>query len=144
MVGGFIDMYDSLQTQPMRDELTRLGFEELTAPPAVDAFLARPGTALLFFNSVCGCAAGSARPGLNLFLAGPQRPDHLGTIFAGMDLEAASYVRARFGRFSPSSPSALLLRDGQAVRYLHRTEIEGRDAAAFAALLQEAFAGLSV
>ena len=135
-------MYDSVMTQPMRAELTSLGFEELTAPQAVDAFLARPGTSLLFFNSVCGCAAGSARPGLSRFLAGDLRPDHLGTIFAGMDLEAASQARSRFAQLPPSSPSALLLRDGRPVRYIHRTEIECRDADAFADLLRQECAKL--
>ncbi len=135
-------MYDPVMTQHMRSELTRLGMEELTTASEVDAFLARPGTSLLFFNSVCGCAAGSARPGLSLFLADSNRPDHLGTVFAGMDLEATSQVRARFGSFAPSSPSVLLLRDGKAVRYIHRMEIEGRDAAAFAALLKQADADL--
>ncbi|MBK7701874.1 MAG: BrxA/BrxB family bacilliredoxin [bacterium] len=135
-------MYDPLMTQHMRAELTSLGVEELTTAPQVDAFLSRPGTALLFFNSVCGCAAGSARPGLGQFLAEPDRPEHLGTVFAGMDLEATSHVRARFAQYAPSSPAVLLLRDGEPVRYIHRTEIEGRDASAFAGLLRQAHAGL--
>ncbi|MBA4377401.1 MAG: BrxA/BrxB family bacilliredoxin, partial [Gemmatimonas sp.] len=119
-------MYDPLITQHMRSELTRLEMTELVTSTEVDAFLARPGSSLLFINSVCGCAAGSARPGLGLFLAGPDRPDNLGTVFAGMDLEATSQVRTRYDHLPPSSPSVLLLQDGVAVRYIHRTEIEGR------------------
>lgn len=135
-------MYDPLMTQHMRSELTRLGISELTTTSEVDAFLAQPGSSLLFINSVCGCAAGSARPGLGQFLADPDRPANLGTVFAGMDLEATSRVRTRFDQLPPSSPSVLLLQDGVAVRYIHRTEIEGRDANAFAGLLRQAYAEL--
>jgi putative YphP/YqiW family bacilliredoxin len=135
-------MYDPLMTQHMRSELTRLGIAELTTPAEVDAFLSQPSSSLLFINSVCGCAAGSARPGLGRFLADPDRPANLGTVFAGMDLEATSRVRTRYDNLPPSSPSALLLQDGVVVRYIHRSEIEGRDADAFAGLLRQAFAEL--
>lgn len=128
--------------QPMRDELTRVGFTELKTAAEVDAALGdRTGTALVFVNSVCGCAAGMARPGAALALGGTSaRPDHLYTVFAGQDKEATERARSYFGGTPPSSPSVALLKDGAVVAFLPRHEIEGRAAEDVAARLVGAFA----
>ena len=117
-------------TQTMRDELTRIGFEELTTPEAVDAALAaKKGTALVFVNSVCGCAAGMARPGMALALEQTSaRPDRLVTVFAGQDREATQHARTYFAEVPPSSPSIALLKDGALVGFVPRHQIEGRPA----------------
>lgn len=117
-------------TQPMRDELTQIGFEELATPAAVDAALgSRTGTALVFVNSVCGCAAGMARPGMAQALEQTKtRPDRLVTVFAGQDREATQQARSYFGEVPPSSPSVALLKDGALVAFVPRHEIEGRSA----------------
>lgn len=132
--------YDPDFVQPMREEMTRLGVDELTTPEAVDAFLdAGEGTALIFFNSVCGCAAGSARPGLGMALEHPDAPARTATVFAGQDVEAVSRARDRFP-FPASSPSAIVLKDGVAVDFVPRQDIEGRAPAAVRDRLVEAFA----
>lgn len=125
---------------PMREELTVLGFEELRTPEAVDAAVARPGTTLLVVNSVCGCAAGKARPGIAMALGGEAKPDHLTTVFAGGDVEATAQARAHLAPFPPSSPSIALLKDGQVAFMMERRDIEGRPAPAIAQVLAEAFA----
>ncbi len=125
--------------QPMRDDLTRLGVEELTTVGEVDAFLDRPGTKLLIVNSVCGCAAGMARPAVALALRHAVRPDHLGTVFAGQDLEATARARAAFPDVPPSSPSIFVIRDRELVAFLPRHQIERRDAASIAYDLVGAF-----
>ncbi|RMF35842.1 MAG: BrxA/BrxB family bacilliredoxin [Chlorobiota bacterium] len=132
--------YDPLFVAPMRDELVRLGFEELRTPDDVDRALARPGTTLLVINSVCGCAAGSARPAVALSLHHTTRPDHLVTVFAGMDVEATQHVRERYlvGQ-PPSSPSMALFSDGKLVAMIHRHQIEGHYPEAIAAMLIEAY-----
>lgn len=133
--------YSPLLVRPMREELVAAGFTELFTPDDVDAFLApRSGTALLVLNSVCGCAAGMARPGVRLALQEGLRPDRLGTVFAGQDVEATARARARFGDIPPSSPSMALFRDGELVWFLPRHRIEGRDALAVASDLRTAFA----
>ena len=109
---------------PMREELTRLGFEELRTPEAVDAAIARPGTTLLVVNSICGCAAGKARPGIAQALASGPKPDHLTTVFAGGDLDATARAREFFSPYPPSSPSVALMKDGQLVYMLQRRDIE--------------------
>jgi putative YphP/YqiW family bacilliredoxin len=125
---------------PMREELTRLGFEELRTPELVDEAVKRPGTTLLVVNSVCGCAAGKARPGIALALQqGGTRPDHLGTVFAGGDIEATARARDYFTPYPPSSPSVALLRDGKLVYMMERRDIEGMPAELIAARLQDAF-----
>ncbi|MCA1585679.1 MAG: BrxA/BrxB family bacilliredoxin [Acidobacteria bacterium] len=124
---------------PMRAELSRLGFEELRTSDAVDAALARPGTTLVVVNSVCGCAAGKARPGIALALRAGKRPDHLTTVFAGGDVEATTQARARFDPYPPSSPSIALLKDGALVYMMERRDIESRSSDAIAARLQQAF-----
>lgn len=124
---------------PMRDELTRLGFEELRTAELVDAAVQRPGTTLLVVNSVCGCAAGKARPGIALALRGGARPDHLATVFAGGDLEATARAREHFLPYPPSSPSVALLKDGKLVYMMERRDIEGSPADVIAARLQDVF-----
>lgn len=132
--------YDPFMVQPMRDELTRIGAEELRTAPDVDAFMAnRTGTAMIVVNSVCGCAAGSARPGVSLALQHTNRPDRIGTVFAGQDLEAIQKARSYFAEFPPSSPSFVLLRHGKAVDYVSRQMIEGRDPQTVSQILIAAF-----
>lgn len=127
--------------EEMRAQMTRMGFQELRTPEEVDAALGNlKGTALVFVNSVCGCAGGIARPGVALALQqSPVRPDHLYTVFAGQDKEATARAREYFEGQPPSSPSAALLKDGKLVWMLHRHQIEGRDAAAVAAEFVAAF-----
>ena len=124
---------------PMREELTRLGIRELRTSSDVDAAVQSSGTVMIVVNSVCGCAAGKARPGVALALQHARRPDLVGTVFAGADTEATDRARAYFAPYPPSSPSVGLLRDGQLVFMLERREIENRDAAAIAARLKAAF-----
>jgi len=124
----------------MRDELTRVGFEELRTPDAVDEVLTQSkGTVLVVVNSVCGCAAGKARPGIALALQHANRPDHLATVFAGADIEATDRARGYFTNFAPSSPSIALLRDGKVLYMVERRDIEQRTAAGIADLLTLAF-----
>lgn len=125
---------------PMREELTRLGFEELRTPDLVDAAVQRPGTTLIVVNSVCGCAAGKARPAIALALQDGVRPDHLGTVFAGGDIEATARAREYFAPYPPSSPSIALLKDGRLVYMMERRDIEGASAETIAARLRAAFA----
>jgi putative YphP/YqiW family bacilliredoxin len=117
--------------QPMRDELTRIGFTELRTPAEVDTALGgKSGTTLVFVNSVCGCAAGMARPGAAQALArAGVRPDRLLTVFAGQDREATAQARGYFASVAPSSPSVALLKDGEVVAFMARHQIEGKSAA---------------
>ena len=131
--------YDPRLVEPMRRDLTSAGVEELLTPADVDAFLKRKGTALLIVNSVCGCAAGMARPGAKLALQHGTRPQHVGTVFAGQDLEATARARHHIGNVPPSSPSMALFRDGKLVHFLPRHAIEGRDAQSVAFELVGAF-----
>jgi putative YphP/YqiW family bacilliredoxin len=124
---------------PMRDELTRLGFEELRTPELVDEAVKRPGTTLIVVNSICGCAAGKARPGIALALRSGVRPDHLGTVFAGGDLDATARAREHFTPYPPSSPSVALMKDGQLVYMMERRDIESSPADVIAQRLQDAF-----
>lgn len=124
---------------PMRAELSRLGFEDLRTPDAVDAAVKQAGTTMVVVNSVCGCAAGKARPGIALALAKGKRPDHLTTVFAGADVEATETARGYFAPYPPSSPSIALMKDGKIVYMLERRDIEGRSADMIAAELQKAF-----
>ena len=133
-------MYDERLVQPMREELTSLGIEETRTPEAVDEVLGdRKGTALVVVNSVCGCAAGNARPALRMALEHAVKPDRLITVFAGNDKEATARAREYFAGYRPSSPSIALLRDGQVVHMLERHNIEGREAYDIAAELTAAF-----
>ncbi|MGP4076690.1 BrxA/BrxB family bacilliredoxin [Halobacillus sp. K22] len=112
-------------SQPMRDELTNAGFTELTTPEEVDEFIASTkGTSLVVINSVCGCAAGLARPAARESLQNDHKPDHLVTVFAGQDREATSRMREYLEGYEPSSPSMALLKDGQVLHFIPREEIE--------------------
>jgi putative YphP/YqiW family bacilliredoxin len=122
-------MYDERFVTPMRQELTRLGVEELRTAEEVDAKLKdAPGTTLVVVNSVCGCAARNARPAVASALRHPVKPDHLTTVFAGQDVEATTKARSYFTGYPPSSPQIGLLKDGQVVFMLERWQIEGRSA----------------
>lgn len=135
-----IQRYDPRLVQPMREELTRIGFTELLTPADVDAAVGEQhGTLLLVVNSVCGCAAGRARPAVKQALAHATRPDRLATVFAGMDLEATSRARGYFAPYPPSSPQIALFRDGRLAFMLQRKDIEGRTAEAIAGDLVAAF-----
>lgn len=131
--------YDPQLVQPMRDELTVLGFEELTTPEAVDEALQSDGTVLVVVNSVCGCAAGKARPGVRLATLHEVVPDRLTTVFAGMEIEATTAARRYFAGYPPSSPQIGLLKNGKLVFLMERHDIEGRDANEIAERLVEAF-----
>ncbi len=132
--------YDPQLVQPMRDELTTLGFQELKSAADVDQVLAaRDETVLLVVNSVCGCAAGKARPGVALALRHGVTPVRLTTVFAGMDLEATDRARQYFEGYPPSSPQISLLKNGRLLHMLERKDIEGREAPEIAADLTAAF-----
>jgi putative YphP/YqiW family bacilliredoxin len=121
-------IYPEEMVRPMREELTRVGFTELRTAAAVDDLLGRSkGTVLVVVNSICGCAAGKARPAIASALAQAARPDVLATVFAGQDSEATARARDYFTGYPPSSPSIALLRDGKLVYMLERRDIEGRD-----------------
>ena len=124
---------------PMRAELTRLGVTELRTPEQVDDAVRREGTVMIVVNSVCGCAAGKARPGIALALQHGRRPDLAATVFAGGDVEATDRAREYFAPYPPSSPSIGILRDGKLLFMMERRDIENRDAAAIAARLTAAF-----
>jgi bacilliredoxin len=133
-------MYPEEMVQPMREELTNIGFRELRTAQEVDAVLGgAQGTALVVVNSICGCAAGKARPAVAQALDHRPRPDVLLTVFAGQDAEAAARARSYFTGYGPSSPSIALLRDGKLVYMLERRDIEGRDSFAIADDLTGAF-----
>lgn len=119
-------MYDPQLVQPFRDELTSLGVQELRTPDEVDSALREQGTTLVFVNSVCGCAAGSARPGYRLSLMNEKKPDRAVTVFAGMEQEATAQAREYFKPYRPSSPQIALIKDGQLVKMIQRQDIEGR------------------
>ncbi len=122
-------MYDPELVRPMREELTSIGFAELMTPAAVDSWMDdKSRTGLLVVNSVCGCAAGMARPGVRMALQHGTRPERLATVFAGQDKDATAKARSRFAHIPPSSPSMALVKDGQVVDFLPRHRIEGRSA----------------
>ena len=132
--------YPEIMIRPMREELTRLGAQELKTPEAVDALLANAtGTVMVVVNSICGCAAGKARPGVALALQHEVRPDKVATVFAGADIEATEKARSYFTGYPPSSPSIGLLKDGELVFMLERWQIEGKDAQQIAGELKHAF-----
>ena len=124
---------------PMREELTRLGVQELRTPEQVDEIVQNPGTVMIVVNSVCGCAAGKARPGIAMALRHSRTPDVAATVFAGGDIEATDRARRYFAPYLPSSPSIGLLQNGKLVFMMERRDIENRDAAAIAARLTAAF-----
>jgi len=133
-------MYDERFVTPMRQELTRLGVEELRSPDEVDAQLKdAKGTTLVVVNSICGCAARMARPAVAMALQHPAKPEHLTTVFAGQDADATERARSYFTGYAPSSPQIALLKDGKVVFMLERWQIEGRSADAIADDLTRAF-----
>jgi len=133
-------MYDEMIVEPMRQELTRLGIEETRTAADVDAVLGeKQGTVLVVVNSVCGCAAGMARPAVAMALEHGTKPDRMITVFAGNDREATQRAREYFAGFRPSSPAIALMKDGQVVKMLERWQIEGRHAHDIAAELTAAF-----
>ena len=131
--------YPTHIVDPMRAELTRIGFREARTAEEVGEALTRPGTTLLVVNSVCGCAAGSARPAVGLALAHKTTPDHLFTVFAGQDLEAVARAREFLHGYPPSSPCMALFEGGELVLMLERKDIEGRRAPDIAMDLTAAF-----
>lgn len=132
--------YPPALVAPMRAEMTRMGARELTTSAEVDAAIGdQKGTTLVFVNSVCGCAAANARPGLAMALQHAARPQEVVTVFAGQDVEATARARQYFSDYQPSSPSIALFRDGEVVHFVHRHQIEGRSPQAVAAELTAAF-----
>jgi putative YphP/YqiW family bacilliredoxin len=133
-------MYREIMVIPMREELTRLGIEELRTPEDVDQALKnRPGTTMVVVNSICGCAAGRMRPAVRMAMQNSVRPDHAYSVFAGQEKEATDRARSYFTGWPPSSPSIGILRDGQLVYLMPRSDIERREAPAIAADLKAAF-----
>lgn len=133
-------MYDENMVQPMRAELTKVGVKELRTPDEVDEVLGtKQGTALVVVNSVCGCAAGNARPAVALAVKHAKLPQNMVTVFAGQDREATNRARSYFSQYMPSSPSIALLKNGEPVFMLQRHQIEGRDAHDIASDLTAAF-----
>ncbi len=133
-------MYPAQMTDPIRVEVHEMGLAELKTPQEVETALAKKGTTLVFINSICGCAAGGARPGLTMALqAAAKKPLQVTTVFAGVDKEAVAAARAHFAEYPPSSPSACLLKDGEVVWMLHRHQIEGRHPEQIADAFKKAF-----
>ena len=132
-------MYPAELVKPMREDLTNVGFEELQTAEAVDAALAKEGTTLVVVNSVCGCAAANARPGARMSLQNAKRPDHITTVFAGVDREAVDTARGYMIPFPPSSPCMALFKDGELVHMLERHHIEGRPAELISENLVDAY-----
>ena len=132
--------YSELMIRPMREELTRIGVEELRTPEQVDETLTKTdGTVMVVVNSICGCAAGKARPGIARALQHRVKPDKVATVFAGADIEATEKARSYFTGYQPSSPSIALLKDGKLVYMMERRQIEGKDASQVANELIQAF-----
>ena len=134
-----MSMYPEVMCIPMREELTRLGVEELKTADAVDQALKNPGSALVVVNSICGCAAGRMRPAVRMALQNGAKPDRAFSVFAGQEKEATERARSYFTGYPPSSPSIAILRDGQLVYMMPRRDIESREAPAIAADLKAAF-----
>ena len=133
-------MYPVEIVQPMKEELTDNGFRELTSAAEVEEQLKKDGTTLVVINSVCGCSAGTARPGVLMAIANTnKRPDHLTTSFAGFDMEAVQALRQHMMPYPPSSPSIALFKNGELVHFVERHQIEGRSAQAIANNLTGAF-----
>lgn len=132
--------YDPMLVAPMREELTRIGVTELLTADEVDGWMSdKASSGLLIINSVCGCAAGQARPAINIALQHTTKPDRVATVFAGQDVEATATARGYFADLPPSSPSMALFKDGELVHFLPRHRIESRDAQSIAFELVEAF-----
>lgn len=132
-------MYPETIVKPMKAELNSVGFEDLITPEAVDNAINSKGTVLVVVNSVCGCAAGAARPGIKLAIHNDKRPNKLTAVFAGFDTEAVMQARKHFAPYPPSSPSIALFKDGKLVHFIERHHIEGRSAQMIADNLKMAF-----
>ena len=133
-------MYPVQIVQPMKEELTENGFQELVNGSEVEKQLKKDGTTLVMINSVCGCSAGTARPGVLMAVANaPKKPDYLTTSFAGFDLEAVQTLRQHLLPYPPSSPAIALLKNGELVHFIERHQIEGRSAQMIATNLISAF-----
>ena len=133
-------MYPAELVIPMKEELTENGFTELLTPDDVDSQLQQKGTTLVMINSVCGCSAGTARPGVLMAVANSEKkPDHLTTSFAGFDLDAVQELRSKLLPYPPSSPAIALFKDGELVHFIERHMIEGRSAQMIAHNLIAAF-----
>lgn len=132
-------MYPKEIVKPMKEELTVIGFEDLLSANDVESALSKSGTTLIVVNSVCGCAAANARPGVRFSLTNDKTPDHLVTVFAGVDRDATDTARSKMIPFPPSSPSVALFKDGELVHMLERHHIEGRPAEAISENLKEAY-----
>jgi putative YphP/YqiW family bacilliredoxin len=132
-------MYPEYMVAPMRDELTSVGFEQLTTPEQVDSAISAEGTVLVMVNSVCGCAAANARPGVKMSIDGDKKPSKLVTVFAGMEKDAVDTARAHMLPYPPSSPAIALFKDGKLVHMIERRHIEGRPAQLIAENLKAAY-----
>jgi putative YphP/YqiW family bacilliredoxin len=133
-------MYPEYLTAPMKQDLTSVGFQDLTTPEQVENALKKEGITLLVVNSVCGCAAGAARPGVKLALKNAEvKPNHLVTVFAGVDTEAVQTAREFLLPYPPSSPSIAIFKDGDLIHFIERHHIEGRSAQMIAEHLEDAF-----
>ncbi|MEW7289262.1 BrxA/BrxB family bacilliredoxin [Aquimarina sp. 2304DJ70-9] len=132
-------MYPADLVKPMREDLTNVGFDELQTAEAVETAIAKEGTTLVVVNSVCGCAAANARPGAKASLNNNKKPDHIVTVFAGVDKEATDKARGFMVPFPPSSPSMALFKNGELVHMLERHHIEGRPAEMIAENLMDAY-----
>lgn len=133
-------MYPEEIVQPMKEELTENGFSELLSGQEVEEQLKQKGTTLVMINSVCGCSAGTARPGVIMaVMNASKKPDHLATSFAGFDIEAVQTLRRHLMPYPPSSPAIALFKDGQLVHFIERHQIEGRPAQMIASNLISAF-----
>ncbi|MEC8598829.1 MAG: BrxA/BrxB family bacilliredoxin [Bacteroidota bacterium] len=132
-------MYPEEIVKPMKEELTNIGFNELLTRDDVNIALEKPGTTLIVVNSICGCAAANARPGVHLSLQNNKKPDNLVTVFAGVDTEATNSAREMMIPFPPSSPSIALFKNGTLVHMIERHHIEGRPAELIAENLKEAY-----
>ena len=132
-------MYPEIMVMPMREELTRLGIKETRSADEVDTAVKQPGTTMVVVNSICGCAAGKMRPAVRAALQNSARPDQTITVFAGQDREATERARSYFTGYPPSSPSIGILRDGELVYMMQRSDIETSDPRTIAFKLAEAF-----
>ncbi len=133
-------MYPDIMVIPMREELTRMGVQELRTAEAVDrAIVNQAGTTLVIVNSICGCAAGRMRPAVRIALQNSVRPENMFSVFAGQDTEATEHARSNFTGYPPSSPAIALFRDGKLVYMMQRSDIEHREAADIAAELKKTF-----
>ncbi len=133
-------MYPEIMVVPMREELTRLGIQELrTASEVDDVITNKPGTTMVVVNSICGCAAGRMRPAVRMALEHSAKPDHIVSVFAGQDAEATDRARSYFTGYAPSSPSIGILRDGKLVYMMQRSDIEHREALDIASELKKSF-----